>query len=193
MVVSARHAVALDERRKSFEPTHWTNIAELNQESGNPDPELYQERFFAGDHGSVGGGGDIRSLSSIALTWMIEGAHAAGLQFNSERVAQIETEHDPNGPLRSTREAPTGIVNWLTRLSPKDRAGPGAIDELHSAVLDRVRVDPNTYRPGSLAKLHEKLVLLLSDESSKKGSSQTQRLTLSREHRAVIGSSMLSE
>ncbi|QFT61755.1 DUF2235 domain-containing protein [Roseivivax sp. THAF30] len=169
MVVSARHAVALDEKRKSFEPTRWTNIAELNQESGNPDPALYQERFFAGDHGSVGGGGDIRSLSSIALTWMMEGADAAGLQFNSERVAKIETEHDPNGPLRNTREAPTGIVNWLTRLFPKDRTGPDAIDELHSSVMDRVRTDPTGYRPGSLANIHEKLALLLADEKPKAG------------------------
>lgn len=33
-VKSARHAVAIDERRKDFVPTLWTNVDELNKAAG---------------------------------------------------------------------------------------------------------------------------------------------------------------
>ena len=72
MVSAARHAVAIDERCRSFEPTRWTNVAELNAEAGDPEAEPYRKLFFAGDHGSIGSGGDIRDLSSIALSWVID-------------------------------------------------------------------------------------------------------------------------
>ena len=80
MVKSARHSVALDERRRSFEPTRWDNVVELNAEHGD-DSLPYQELYFVGDHGSVGGGGEIVSLSSIALGWIAKGAQEAGLSL----------------------------------------------------------------------------------------------------------------
>ena len=36
-VESARHAVAIDERRKDFEPTLWDNVSQLNRSAGTPD------------------------------------------------------------------------------------------------------------------------------------------------------------
>jgi uncharacterized protein (DUF2235 family) len=114
MVRAARHAVALDERRRSFAPTRWTNVAKLNAEALDPAKEPYRELFFAGDHGSVGGGGDIRDLSSIALRWIMDGASDAGLAFNAQRVQAIGADENPMGPLRNTRQPPTGFVNWLT-------------------------------------------------------------------------------
>ncbi|MEM7490964.1 MAG: DUF2235 domain-containing protein [Pseudomonadota bacterium] len=68
LVGAARHAVALDERRRDFEPTLWSNLDVLNA-GQDPDAIPYREAHFAGDHGSVGGGGEIVDLSSIALSW----------------------------------------------------------------------------------------------------------------------------
>ena len=60
-VESARHAVAIDERRLTFDPTLRDNVAELNGRKG-ADPAApnahYQQKLFPGVHGSVGCGGD---------------------------------------------------------------------------------------------------------------------------------------
>lgn len=57
-VQAARHALALDERRKPFRPTIWNNVAELNADRGashyHPDAP-YQQKWFPGVHGAVGG------------------------------------------------------------------------------------------------------------------------------------------
>lgn len=64
LVRAARHAVALDERRRPFRPTLWSNLDALN--AGRPDLP-YREAHFPGDHGAVGGGGELTGLSSLAL------------------------------------------------------------------------------------------------------------------------------
>ncbi len=90
MVQSARHAVSIDERRRSFEPTLWTNLDQLNSEKGFERSDLnapYQQVWFPGTHGGVGGGGDIRGLSDGALLWIMFGALRLGLQFDTRRVS----------------------------------------------------------------------------------------------------------
>lgn len=163
LVKSARHAVALDERRRSFDPTRWTNVAELNAEAPDPTSEPYQELFFAGDHGSVGGGGDIVDLSNIALRWLIEGAQEAGLAFDPIRVAAFQAHENPLGPLRNSTVPPRGLADWLTRLFPRDRTGPASTRELHPSVVQRWAALPDRegatpYRPGSLAVISAELM-----------------------------------
>jgi uncharacterized protein (DUF2235 family) len=72
-VVIARHALAIDEQRSDFEPTIW---------KPQPGTDLKQV-WFAGVHGSVGGGlapdPDGGLLSDIALAWMTAEAKRAGL------------------------------------------------------------------------------------------------------------------
>jgi len=165
MVKSARHAVALDEKRRTFEPTLWSNVSELNAESDLPGTP-YLEQYFLGDHGSVGGGGDLTHLSSIALSWMIEGATDAGLAFDPDAVTALSREHDPSGPLRNTTKPPKGPVNLITRLISKDRVGPANTDGLHHSVLTRWALTGQTtdfapYRPGSLNQLETQIAALL--------------------------------
>jgi uncharacterized protein (DUF2235 family) len=91
-VRSARHAVAIDERRKDFQPTLWTNIDELNDRAGadrNARDAPYQQQWFPGVHGSVGGGGDRRGLSDQALDWILDGARKLGLELDSARGSRI--------------------------------------------------------------------------------------------------------
>ena len=66
IVRAARHAVALDERRRDFAPTCWDNVTDLNAEAGQGDPLPCQEKHFAGHHGPVGGG-DVVTLPHIPL------------------------------------------------------------------------------------------------------------------------------
>jgi uncharacterized protein (DUF2235 family) len=163
MVRSARHAVALDEQRKTFTPTRWNNVSELNEGRSKEDGSPYQELFFAGDHGSVGGGGDVTALSSIGLEWMVKGAEAAGLEFNAKRMQDIRGEQDAMGPLRNTTTPSTGILNWFMHRHPTDRKGPSSIEEVHPSALSRWQSEGKSssfrpYRPGSLAMVHESLM-----------------------------------
>ena len=162
LVASARHAVALDERRRAYEPTRWSNLDRLNLESG-VSPPPYRELFFVGDHGSIGGGGDITDLSSIALDWVIEGAQAAGLEFSAKSVAEAQKEMNPMGPLRNRRKAKGGIGDKLARLFPKDRAGPDRFADTHPTVYTRWAAEAKSgrfepYRPGSLNRIEAELV-----------------------------------
>jgi len=59
----AFHAMALDERRKNFVPTLWT------QKPGVKNQELKQV-WFAGVHSDVGGGYPEHGASDISLAWM---------------------------------------------------------------------------------------------------------------------------
>lgn len=161
LVSAARHAVALDERRREFEPTLWDNILDLNADSDPADPP-YQERHFAGDHGSVGGGGDITALSSIALAWIMEGAARQGLAFDAGVMAEFVREQDPFGPLRNRSAPDTGLLARLMRRAGRDRPGPRALEDLHPAVLDRWAFEAKDrawepYRPGSLRALEREL------------------------------------
>ena len=81
MVTSARHALAIDERRSTFAPSRWANLKELNERAGGTaTTELpYQQIWFPGDHASVGGGGDVNGLWQATLVWVAEGAQARGL------------------------------------------------------------------------------------------------------------------
>lgn len=156
MVKSARHAVALDERRRSFEPTRWDNVVSLNAEHGD-DSLPYQELYFVGDHGSVGGGGEIVALSSIALGWIAEGAQKAGLTLQERDLADIRKSEDLFGPTTNTEKP--GFITRLMRKIGKDRSGPDTVDELHPSVFERWKQD-TTYDPRSLAHLKPQLEVL---------------------------------
>lgn len=171
MVSAARHAVALDETRRSFAPTRWTNIEDLNAEVRHSDELPYQERFFLGDHGSVGGGGDIRDLSSIGLSWVLEGAQQCGLAFDARRLQKIEKEHNAMGPLSNVSEPPRSFIDWLTRLRPLDRDAPASINDLHPSVIKRLAAEAKSsthqaYQPGSLTPLTDEIAWLLEDDRS---------------------------
>ena len=95
-VEAARQALAVDENRLEFEPTEWANLPNLNAVR----PGNYQQLWFPGDHGSVGG--DIRGLSNDALAWVLEGAVAQGADFDAQMLAKGETIADPLAPLHNS-------------------------------------------------------------------------------------------
>lgn len=84
-VMSARHALAIDERRLGFPPTQWEHLDEANavaqkRPGADPSRTYYQQRWFIGTHGDVGGG-EGSPLSAAPLKWICEGARDAGLRF----------------------------------------------------------------------------------------------------------------
>lgn len=149
-VARARHAVAIDEHRGTFAPTLWDNLDQLNA-ARTPDDLPYEQVWFAGDHGSVGGGGDIRGLSAITLGWIADGAGRAGLALDADRLAKLVAPADALAPLRN-RTAPRGLLDRALGLLPFDRKGPEWLSEVAPSVRDRWGRDAG-YRPKTLGQL----------------------------------------
>lgn len=158
-IENLRHAVALDEQRSAFAATLADGLDALNRQRGFDPADVsapYQERWFPGVHGSVGGGGDIRGLSDGALHWVLEGAKRAGLELDTEKGTRIhDFAPDPLVPLRNVNGAKKGIMELLS----KDRPGPNQLWQLSTAAIRRWQADPSVlgkdghYRPGSLRRM----------------------------------------
>ncbi|MBW7903553.1 MAG: DUF2235 domain-containing protein [Rhodocyclaceae bacterium] len=76
---TARHAVALDEMRASFQPTLWTDTEGRDA----------KQVWFPGVHSDVGGGYAECGLADGALKWMMDEAAGAGLVFDPEMYGQV--------------------------------------------------------------------------------------------------------
>ena len=166
LVQSGRHAVAIDERRKDFTPTLWSNVDELNRHAGW-DPENahapYKERWFPGVHCGVGGGGDFRGLSDQALEWVWDGAQSAGLALDTSPGSKLfELAPDPRAPLSPFDETSlpmlqrlkSGLMDRLWKRA--DRVSPAAFRDVSSSARRRWKFDAKDlpeeklYRPPPL-------------------------------------------
>lgn len=162
MVVSARHAVAIDERRKSFAPTLWSNLDQLNSRLGyqsGDDDAPYQQKWFPGTHGSVGGGGDVRGLSDEALDWVITGARELGLELDTSETSPIyKLSPDHRAPLINVTESPRFDI---MRFVPRDDRLPGPSHASDVSASARARWSDSAeslpervlYRPKTLAEV----------------------------------------
>lgn len=150
-IEAGRHAVAIDEDRLSFEPTLWENLDALNAER----PGHYEEQWFPGTHGSVGGGGEIRGLSNAALIWIMEGAAAAGLGLDQAAMENAARSIEPFAPLSNVKDQP-GLLDRIYRRG--DRTGPTEAARLSASTIDRLNYETKDaawkrYRPAALRPL----------------------------------------
>jgi uncharacterized protein (DUF2235 family) len=173
-IKAARHAVAIDEPRPTFRATLFgqAKVDELNgrlRRKGEPPmPDYllpYQEKWFPGVHGAVGGGGRLHGLSDGALDWVLQGARRAGLELRTEvDNPAFNLRPDPFEPLFNEPKLPflrRGPIGWLRSRRP--RKGPNSLGELSLSALRRWHADPmllpggKSYRPGSLVPISEKI------------------------------------
>ncbi|MEM9575908.1 MAG: DUF2235 domain-containing protein [Pseudomonadota bacterium] len=154
LVEKARHAVALDEKRVFFEPTLWDNLEPKGADPGlnrgdQSNERYYQQLWFPGNHGIVGGSTPPEELAAASLGWIWAGARDAGLRLAPGR--QIPTVVvDAIGPAPALYD-----VNRLYRFVPwllRWRRGPAVSHELHPTARLRAAVI-STYRPLSLRRV----------------------------------------
>jgi uncharacterized protein (DUF2235 family) len=158
----AAHAMAIDERRRPFEPTPF------KRQPDKPRGQTIEQVWFAGVHSDVGGGYPDPRLADITLLWMAERAAAHGLAFKSgwlQRTASpddgrretgedvrpdaLGSQHDsmslfyrvmkPFG--RRLEDAPDSNVasSARTRLESKDlKYGPGTLKDYVAKHPERV-------------------------------------------------------
>lgn len=153
-VRSARHAVSIDERRKTFSPTLWDNIADLNknaQSDERPYEERpYQQRWFPGGHGCVGGGSDDGGISLAAMLWVAEGAARAGLAFDNPELKQYAASARPEAKFAT---GGFDLGEFVTELDGmEDRPGPDSFDEVSLSARLRFAHVPE-YRPPPLKRV----------------------------------------
>jgi uncharacterized protein (DUF2235 family) len=92
-VAKCYHAMALDERRHTFQ------LHRLNARVEDTDDEgrLF-EVWFRGVHSDVGGGNDNPALSSIALNWMLRKAVSCGLPVDAAKITANERRMKKGAP-----------------------------------------------------------------------------------------------
>lgn len=139
-ILTARHALAIDERRDDFKPTIWKQ---------RPGVDIEQV-WFAGCHSDVGGGlepdGDGSSLSDIPLKWIVDEATAHGLSFSDAFTRKIRM--NPKSRLNESYEG-----KWL--LAGQHKRTLLSHLKIHRSVKERYESD-QTYRPAKLvARLGE--------------------------------------
>lgn len=151
LVMHARHAVAIDERRVLYPPALWGNLDRLNGDRTGPD-RPYQQMWFPGVHGVVGGSGPVPGLSAFPAGWIAEGARAqhVGLDFDRIALQKIVAPADPVAD--ATAMAQRRGVSNLFGLLLSDRKGPAkAADVAEAARLRVIRM--GGYRPGALRRV----------------------------------------
>jgi|TARA_A100001391_G_scaffold182749_2_gene149498 uncharacterized protein (DUF2235 family) len=165
-VSAARHAVALDERRATFPPALWGNLDDLNSrvaDASRKGKPQYQQVWFPGDHGSVGGGGDILGLSNAALLWIAEGAVACGLEFEPQFLKQLRQDIDHRAALCNQSKPDKGFFSRLMSMQMMDRKGPSHLTDLAQSARMRWAESKGTlpekrpYRPATLRTLENDL------------------------------------
>lgn len=175
LISSLRHACALDEDRKVFDVTEIANIDRLNGEwainnglqidypekAGFVQPwnRPFQQCWFPGGHGSVGGGNAERGLSGGALVWVAVGALQAGLKFEwggASELAKAKNERTPFADWRIDKEGRPlkpwqfDFLGFLTGY--RDRGGPKTRGELSWAAIQRMELAEANYRPATLKR-----------------------------------------
>lgn len=111
----AYHAVALDEVRASFAPTLWT--ADTARAA---DATTFEQRWFPGDHGDVGGGHVECGLSDAALKWMFDKADTQGLRLIPNLRNQLRPDHQAvlhdalDGIWKSMRTLPRAVPEFAS-------------------------------------------------------------------------------
>lgn len=93
-VENAFHAIAIDEKRWPFRPTH-LRLNKIHPQrcadakAKNPPPP-YEGKWFPGVHSNVGGGYPDTGRSDCALDWMIDRATRLGMTVDLKRVDDPE-------------------------------------------------------------------------------------------------------
>jgi uncharacterized protein (DUF2235 family) len=108
-VERARHALALDDERDSFQPLPW-------DEPFGTDRKRLKQVWFSGMHADVGGGYPDDSLAYVSLAWMMEEAQTAGLDLRAEKVAEANRVANAFGPIHDSRSGLGAYYRYQPRL-----------------------------------------------------------------------------
>lgn len=136
----AYHAIAIDEKRKPYEPSLW--------QCDTPGQQVEQV-WFTGVHTNVGGGFNDTHLSNIALNWLLEKAQPH-LDFDQDYLALlgVEPAEDYKGQIRKND-------SWMDILGTRDRQlgiSANSQESVHASAKRRYQESVSGYHPDNLGK-----------------------------------------
>lgn len=126
----AYHALAVDEKRKTFTPTLW----QLSPKAVEDGSQISEQVWFPGVHSNVGGGYADSGLSDIALQWMIDKAQNTGLEFDKDILTKIKPQSA--GTLRNSSSGIFRLMRKLVRT-----INSGVADVIDEETGKRVQID----------------------------------------------------
>ena len=161
-VLRARHALALDDERTTFQPIRFDH--EMN------DPRI-EEVWFSGVHSDVGGGYPDGTLSFVPLVWMAEQVEH-DLRFQPGQIDHFRDYQSAIGPMHDSRSGAAIIYRYGPREigeSPKVDGGPPVV---HLGVVERMLHGCDNYAPVTLPASAKVLlpgsqVMSLTDQSTR--------------------------
>ncbi|WP_030619903.1 DUF2235 domain-containing protein [Streptomyces fulvoviolaceus] len=153
-VQGAFHALAIDEKRRAFEPTLWHQQPDAVRKG----QELKQV-WFSGVHVDVGGGYKDTALSDLGLLWMVAKAVEYDLEFDTAALGTGEFR--PLGELHNSRTKLYRLTRPLHRPvgraeNPEDHHLDG-LEYLAGSAKKRYDEFSPPYRPPKLVKYLKEL------------------------------------
>ena len=137
-VAIARHALAIDERRRDFQPDVWRSAATPSQS--------LEQRWFPGVHSNVGGGYLNDGLANVALHWIAAEAARSGLDLNRSFLAHYRPW------VRDERSESYKSFYRLRGAAVRKLGGaPRGAIELDPSVIELLRHEEG-YRPKNLMR-----------------------------------------
>lgn len=164
LVRFARHAISIDENRKSFPRVGWGH-AEDFQKNAHLKPVWLKQVWFSGNHSDIGGSypeAESR-LSDVALEWMVEEFRESVPEVKI-RDELLVTAPDPKGLQHDEVQStiymwPKFVPDWLRKKLtwPMKSRSVHEDAQLHPTVLERLTEDQvphinniKPYRPENL-------------------------------------------
>ena len=144
----ARHALSLDDERRTFHPILW-NETKLKVTTEGNSPDRLEQVWFAGAHSDVGGGYPDDGLSYVPLCWMLQEAAEKGLRLEPSVFDSYIALAAPTGRIYDPRSG-FGVF-W--RYQPRDAQllmGEGITPIVHGSVMMRMTCGSDGYAPISL-------------------------------------------
>jgi len=138
----ARHALSIDEERKTFLPVLWDKLPE------NQPTDKMKQVWFAGVHTDVGGGYAEDDLANISLNWMIREAKVFGLRIYENAPAYKTLNaapYNPNGIMHNEQLGVKGMIFkrktrfWNSRIN--------GLLTIHESVFKRTKNPENGDSP----------------------------------------------
>jgi len=130
----AYHALAIDERRKPFEPTLWG----AKPPEPNAPPQTLEQVWFSGVHSNVGGGYPDAGLSDIAFGWMVEKAKGAGLAFD-EKFVQSRIRGRPDATIYDS------LKGWRVFGKLEREIGKDVLDKDGNVLISNQSLHPSVH------------------------------------------------
>lgn len=150
----ARHAMALDDERRTFFPIPWTEPERQREWGADVGKDSLVQVWFAGMHADVGGGYPDDRLSFVPLLWMIGEARRYGLRFDEARLQAYEAVASFDGTRHDSRAGVGVAYRYQPRsisqlMNTADRRGqPRPL--LHHSVIRRIAFGTDRYGPLSV-------------------------------------------